>query len=116
MAGWVLATRRAVAVRAEYLLCQRRNLYLLYVGLIAQCFSLNPCLLCFAVEAIGMPENKYLTRSDISLFSYNKLALDRESEHVEEVHSFCPVQSLPLASQAIAMVAMGTSHAAAIMS
>ncbi|ELU04715.1 hypothetical protein CAPTEDRAFT_111937 [Capitella teleta] len=47
---------------------------------------------------------------------YNKLALDRESEHVEEVHSFCPVQSLPLASQAIAMVAMGTSHAAAIMS
>jgi NIMA (never in mitosis gene a)-related kinase len=46
--------------------------------------------------------------------SYNKLALDRE-EHVEEVHSFTPVQSLPLASQMIRMVALGTSHAAAIL-
>ncbi|ELU11772.1 hypothetical protein CAPTEDRAFT_214238 [Capitella teleta] len=60
---------------------------------------------------------RYLKASLPSPLSiYNKLALDRESEHVEEVHSFCPVQSLPLASQAIAMVAMGTSHAAAIMS
>lgn len=48
---------------------------------------------------------------------YNKLALDEEdSEHTEEVYTFSPVKSTPLADQSIRMVAMGTSHAAAILS
>lgn len=53
---------------------------------------------------------------------FNKLGLDKisagdeptSSSQVEEVHSYTPVQSLPLSSERILYIDIGTAHSVAV--
>lgn len=58
----------------------------------------------------------------LSLFRFNKLGLDRivgtdeplPQDQVEEVQTFCPIQSAPLNVEKIVYIDIGTSHSAAV--